>query len=336
MNILLIYGGESTEHEVSVVSARNVYAALDKEKHTIAIGMIDKQGSWWQVDEIVDERPADAMALRPQLGEQSFTAGDTVIKPDVMFAVLHGTNGEDGSVQGLAQLLHIPIVGCDMTASAIAMSKRHAKQIARSAGISVVPFISHHRADEMVSYDALSELFKSSLFVKPNSLGSSVGAHTVHSQAELESALADAHQYDAVALIEAGLDHPRELEVAVLGNYDNIRTSDVAEIMPEGEFYSYESKYDSSSTSDVRVPADLTEGMRLRIKTLAHQLYVLFGCSGLSRIDFFLVGDELYFNEINTIPGFTNISVYPKAWEHAGITYPELVEELIQLAAQKG
>lgn len=332
----MLFGGESSEHSVSMISARNVFAAMDKDRYDVFLCYIDRSGRFWGVNEIVEVELDDAVELSAQLGMGSFKASDgTVIRPDVIFPMLHGVNGEDGSVQALAQLLHVPVVGCDMTASAISMSKRMAKQIAFANGVTTLAYNQHHISDDVPKYEELKRDLGDVMFVKPDGAGSSIGISMVKNQTTLEVALAEAHKYGEIALIEKGLNHPRELEVAVLGSYPDIRVSAVAEVRPGADFYSFESKYDSSSKSEVVIPADIPDEYTELIKTQAKYIYRLLGCKGMARIDFFSANDTLYFNEINTIPGFTNISVYPKAWEAEGVAYGELIDLLITDALKK-
>lgn len=332
--VLLLFGGESSEHEVSISSARNVYAAIDDEKYDVILGYIDKQGIWWQLDDLNQRDDTEsASKLEPILGTGSFAVGsDDVIEPDVILPILHGKNGEDGSVQGLAQLLHIPVVGCDVTASAICMDKVATKEIMQASDINIVPYQIHHHADSMPRFDELSSKLSTTLFVKPSRAGSSVGVSKVSNQDELNAALDLAHRHDSVALIEKAMTI-REIEVAVLGTPPNHEISVPGEINPGAEFYSYEDKYDQSSTSSVTIPAELSNELSERIRSLAGKVYSVLGCNGLARIDFFLADDEtVYLNEVNTLPGFTNISMYPKLWQHQGVSYSDLIDKLIENA----
>ena len=333
--VLLLFGGESTEHDVSVKSATNVSAAIDPEKFTVLYGYIDREGVWWHVEGVSADLPNGAKQLLPLLGKKSFIVEgtDTVMYPDVILPILHGRNGEDGSVQALGQLVHIPVVGCDMTSSAAAMNKYMTKLLAMTNNIKVVPFAVHNKGDLFPPYEDIMTNLGEVVFVKPANAGSSVGVHKVTNQEELEAALNDAHTYDEIALIETAI-NARELEVAVLGNYPEIDASPVAEIKPEGEFYSYESKYDESSTSEVVIPAEISPELSDKLRHDAARILRILGGSGMARVDFFVDKDsqDVYLNEVNTIPGFTNISVYPKAWENAGVSYTALIERLINLA----
>lgn len=337
IKILVLFGGESTEHTVSIASARNVYSVLDQSVYEVTLCYIDQTGQWWLVNEIVESRPEHSTMLVPNLGLGTFTTTDnTTIPIDVIFPILHGKNGEDGSVQALAQLLHIPVVGCTMTASAVAMNKYIAKQVVAGEGVPVVPYLIHRSSEDQLDYTATTEKLGNVLFVKPANAGSSVGVTKVKDVAEFQVAIDTAHQHDDLVLIEKAID-ARELEVAVLGNFPDISTSDVGEIKPEGEFYSFESKYDDGTTSQAIIPADINEALQSTIQKYAIEVFRVVGGRGLSRIDFFVDKntDELYFNELNTIPGFTDISMYPKLWQHAGMSYADLVSRLISLALEK-
>lgn len=333
--VLLLFGGESSEHEVSISSARNVYAAMDDTKYDVVLCFIDKHGKWWLLDEFgmtIDTNRA--VQLVAAMGGRSFVTlpGNRVISPDVILPILHGKNGEDGSVQGLAQLLHIPIVGCDMTSSVLAMDKISSKEIFQTQGFNVLPYASYRQGESIPSYDELAERLGPVLFVKPPKAGSSVGISRVTSQVELDEAVEEAFRHDEFVLIEQAAKEPRELEVAVLGLPPHHEASGVGEIRPDGEFYSYDSKYSGDSTSDLTIPAELEEALAEDIRQQALKAYAALKCRGMARVDFFLSDGKIYLNEINTIPGFTNISMYPKLWRQAGLAYPELIDKLISLA----
>jgi D-alanine-D-alanine ligase len=336
--VLLLFGGESSEHDVSISSARNVYAAIDDEKYTVLLSYIDRQGKWWLLDYLGSEISTHgAPQITPVLGTGSFITipGSRIITPDVILPILHGKNGEDGSVQGLAQLLHTPIVGCDMTSSAICMDKVATKEILMTHSISVAPYEVHRVGDKRPDFNQLSMRLGSPMFVKPAKAGSSVGVSKVYSEEELTKALELAHVHDKVALIERGITG-RELEVSVLGNPPRHEVSGVGEVKPGADFYSYDAKYASSSTSQLTIPAEIDDKTRARLRHMAGTVYELLGCRGLSRVDFFL-GDDgtIYVNEINTLPGFTNISMYSKLWREEGMSYSQLIERLLSLALEK-
>ena len=335
--VLLLFGGESSEHEVSINSARNVYAAIDNEKFNVVLGFIDKSGKWWLMLSFDDEINTDNLSqILPNLGEASFISSldGKIIKPDVILPILHGKNGEDGAIQALAVLLHIPIVGCDMTSSAICMDKVASKQIAAANDIPVVEYVIHRSYDLLPDFTKLQKKLSKSLFVKPSRAGSSLGASKVNNVQELDRALKLAHQHDDVVLIERCI-VPRELEVAILGNVPHHIASGIGEIKSEGNFYSYETKYSKDASFGSTTSADIDKKTAKKIRDYALKIFTVLGCRGLSRVDFFLTKEnELYFNEINTLPGFTNISMYPKLWQASGMAYPELIEKMIILALE--
>lgn len=333
--VLLLFGGESSEHEVSISSARNIYAAIDNEKFEVVFGYIDRRGKWWLLEQMeADISTHGRPQLIPVMGSGCFVTipDNVVVKPDVALPILHGKNGEDGSVAALGQLLHLPIVGCDMTAGAICMDKLATKEILDSHDIKIVPYEVHRIGQEAPDFNRLTVSLGSPLFVKPARSGSSVGVSKVHTEEDLASALELAHEHDAVAIIERGI-NGRELEVAVLGSAPDHEASGVGEISPSDDFYSYEAKYSTSSSAKVMTKAELPDEVSQDIRQIALRTYRALGCRDLARVDFFLDGDgTIYVNEINTMPGFTNISMYPKLWREQGVSYPELIEKLLSLA----
>lgn len=335
---MLLFGGESSEHTVSITSARNVYAAIDDTKFDVSLCYITEHGKWLLVDSF--EQVTDSSSLPqivPILGSKSFMimSDKSLISPDVILPILHGENGEDGSVQGLAKLSHIPIVGCDIAASAVCIDKVIAKQLLQNSGINVVPYEIHNSGDLMPSFRQLSEKLGDTLFIKPARCGSSVGINKATNDDELSFAIEEAHKYDNKILIERSI-NARELEVGALGSGANTKISCVGEIAPDGDFYTFESKYSETSKSQVIIPAQIDDEMSEIIKSTAMKAYKVLGCSGLSRIDFFLSDENtLYLNEVNTLPGFTNISMYPKLWRHEGILYNKLIEMLINDALNR-
>lgn len=336
IHILLLFGGESSEHEVSIESARNVYDAIDKNKFTVSLGYINRRGVWTLVDAISDYKDnKNANQIIPVLGDKKFIVQgtDEVISPDLILPILHGKNGEDGSVQALATLLHIPVAGCGLAASALCIDKVSTKRVAEIKHIPVAEYVTHRVGDELPNYELIVKNLGPVMFVKPVRAGSSIGVSKVRNVSEFNDAVIEAHKHDEVIVIERAISG-RELEVAVLGNLPNVSVSDIGEVKPDGEFYSYESKYDSASSSKVIIPADVSNEVKIKAQTYARALYAELGCKGMARLDFFLEGDTLILSEVNTIPGFTNISMYPKLWLASGMTYPELVEKLITLAIE--
>ncbi len=335
ITIMLLFGGESSEHSVSISSARNVYAALDDTKYDIILCYIDEGGKWYLLDDLSDQiDTAEVPQILPLMGSGNFMTvpSSDLFAPDVILPILHGANGEDGTVQGLARLMHIPIVGCDMESSAICMDKVVTKQLLEHADIKVVPYAVHLNGEPLPSFSQLSSKLGETLFVKPARSGSSVGVSKVRNDSELSTALTDAHQHDTKVLIEQAV-AARELEVGMLGNGHNARVSGVGEIIPDREFYDFDSKYDGASQTKVVIPADIPETVRDEITAIASRVYAVLGCAGLARIDFFLSADnQIYVNEVNTLPGFTNISMYPKLWRAQGLDYSGLIDALIDAA----
>lgn len=334
IHILLAYGGQSSEHEVSLSSARNVFAALDNAKYDITTCLIDKQGSWWLQETISDDHTGSQQLL-PVLGQQKFiTLPDhTIIQPDVLLPILHGKNGEDGTVQGLTQLLGIPCVGPSLLAAAVTMDKDMTKRLLEHAGIPVVPWKTWLIHNEEPTYETIAAELGPDVFVKPASAGSSIGVSHVTSGESWGDVLRLAAENSEVVLIEKTV-YGREIEVAVLGN-THPRATTPGEIVAGEDFYTYEDKYSAGSTSEVKIPADIPESVQGQLKDYALRAYVVTEGRGMARVDFFLTDDGgIYLNEINSIPGFTNISMYPKLWRHEGITYPELVSQLIDLALE--
>jgi D-alanine-D-alanine ligase len=329
--VLLLFGGESSEHEVSIASARNVHKALDNTLYNVQLGFIDATGKWWLRQNI--DNPSDKQLL-PMLGDGCFrvVSSDEIVRPDVILPILHGKNGEDGAVQALAQLLHIPIDGCDMTSSAICKDKIATKEVMVANNIKVVPYVVYREGEVHPDFHELSQSLSETMFVKPARSGSSVGVSKVRTANELDQALEEALSHDSSVLIEKAM-NIRELEVAVLGNPPDHTASVVGEVVAGADFYSYEAKYNTSSSSHVEIPANISQEKSAEIRALAENIYSLLGCKGLARIDFFLSENaQVYLNEVNTLPGFTDISMYPKMWEYSGLSYANLINTLLRSA----
>ncbi len=334
IHVLLVYGGQSSEHEVSLASARNVFAALDNTKYDITTCLIDQQGSWW-LQETIDDDHTGSQQLLPVLGQQKFiTLPDhKIIQPDVILPILHGKNGEDGTVQGLALLLGIPCVGPSLLSAAVTMDKDMTKRLLEHAGIPVVPWKTWLVHNQEPTYETIANELGADVFVKPASAGSSIGVSHVTSGEAWSEILKRAAEHSEMVLIEKAV-RGREIEVAVLGNH-HPRATSPGEIIAGEDFYSYEDKYGTESTSQVSIPADISEPVQHQLKEYALRAYEVTECRGMARVDFFLTeAGEVFLNEINSIPGFTNISMYPKLWRHEGITYPELISQLIDLALE--
>jgi len=353
----VIFGGRSGEHEVSLMSARSVMGAMDEEKYEIVPIGITKEGCWiasgdpLKALEAGDTGASQAAAL---LGDPSrrglMRLEDTeravrvtqLAELDVVFPILHGPYGEDGTVQGLLELAGIPYVGAGVTGSALGMDKAIFKDVMRAHGLPIVDYLVVKRkewdANPEGVMDRVEERFDYPVFAKPANLGSSVGISKCCDRAGLAAGLAGAARYDRKLLVEVAVVQAREIEVSVLGNDDPI-ASVPGEVIPSREFYSYEAKYidDGEQASKLLIPAPISPEMTERARDLAVRVYKAIDCNGMARADLLLSGDtgELYINEVNTIPGFTAISMYPKLWEATGISYPELIDRLIELALER-
>lgn len=332
LRVLLIFGGESSEHEVSINSATNVLAALDAARYDINLCYIDRAGEWRLV-ETIEARNQPSPHLTPQLGQRSLLIdGVDPLPIDLIIPVLHGKNGEDGSVQGLAQLLHIPYVGPSLLSAAVTMDKDMTKRLALGAHVPVVPWRTLASDAPRPTFAEIADELGTPVFIKPSRAGSSVGVSKVHSTKAFTAALDEAFRYDDTVLIEQAIT-AREIELAVLGHGTSARVSMPGEILPGEEFYSYDDKYSTASTSRVVIPADVDESMATELQRLALAAYHATGGHGMARVDFFLdPTGQIFLNEINSIPGFTNISMYPKLWEASGLSPQALIDELIEEA----
>lgn len=362
LRVGVLFGGESPEHEVSLQSAKNVIEAIDRDRYDVVLIGIDRRGRWWLADEsrllrnasdprrirlpaattplaLACGRDADIVPLEP--GAAARPAADPLPALDVVFPVLHGPMGEDGAVQGLLRLAHIPFVGPGVLGSAVCMDKDVAKRLLRDAGIAVAPFLTVADRAQAPAWDAATKALGAPVFVKPANMGSSVGVSQAASAREYEEALDEAFSFDTKVLLERTI-RGREIELSVLGNR-NPEASIPGEIAPRHDFYSYEAKYLDEDGADLRIPADLDPDTTSRARNLAVAAFRALCCEGMARVDLFLTtedcGDipagELIVNEINTIPGFTRISMYPKLWAASGVSYPELVDRLIGLAIER-
>lgn len=335
----MVFGGESSEHDVSIASAKNVVAAIDDSKYDIRLCFIDRDGRWWLQDQWYDrpdEHKTIQLVIAPGTKTLLTIPGSRVQPVDVIFPLLHGKMGEDGTLQGVAQMAHIPIVGCGVQASAVCMDKDMTKQTVEADGVPVVPWAGVRMQDSLQSVRRkVRSLSKDGpWFVKPSRAGSSVGVSKVRSIDQLDDAINLARQHDDLVLVEVAIEG-RELEVAVLGNVPTHKASGVGEIISGSDFYDYDDKYSASSKAKVVLDAKLPSALTKVIRQHALDSYQALGCSGLARVDFLLSDDLVpYMNEVNTLPGFTDISMYPKLWEAKGVSYPQLVDRLIELALE--
>jgi len=370
LRVGVLFGGRSGEHEVSLMSAASILNAIDRRKYdVIAIG-IDKQGRWLIGDaadrllgggdaSLVDGAPGKASALhRAEPAELAHPGSPLAATLDVVFPVLHGTFGEDGTIQGLFELADIAYVGSGVLGSSAAMDKDAMKRLFAAAGLPQTPYIAVLRSQWRTEPKRVRKQIEGSLryplFVKPANLGSSVGISKVHDRSKLAAAMDVAAGFDRKIVVEQGVGgpgaKPRELEVAVLGN-DAPKASVVGEIVPNAEFYDYASKYEDApeNPSVPIIPAKLTKAEEKQIRAMAIAAFRACDCAGLARVDFLMDptptkkksrkaskrSPRIFLNEINTLPGFTSISMYPKLWQASGLTYSELIDRLIQLALDR-
>lgn len=347
IHLLLLCGGASPEHDVSVSSAREVWHALAKERYIVEVVFIDRSGMWWlirdashwfasETHETREACPRERVALLPGgSGEvYSLDQGRIYMKADVVFPLLHGPFGEDGTVQGALLLAGVPFVGSGVCASAAGMDKDVTKRLLREAGIPVGSYIACRSPEAVPNIAHVKEVLGLPCFIKPASMGSSIGVTKVSTEAEYQAAVACAFSCDQKILIEAMV-VGREIECAVLGNRSP-QVSRPGEVVVHRGFYSYEAKYQDPNASSLVIPAVLTPEEVARAQEVALHVYKTLGCEGLARVDLFLTPEgEVFVNEVNTMPGFTTRSMYPKLWEASGKGYGELLDDLVRLALEK-
>jgi D-alanine-D-alanine ligase len=350
--IAVLFGGRSAEHEISCISARSVIDALDPATNQVIPIGITREGRW----HVLDGPPAlpSETGRLPEVTDTSGPAADLVEgdgasrelvaadgsreRIDVVFPVLHGPFGEDGATQGLLELAGVPYVGSGVLGSALGMDKAVQKVLFAAVGLPVVPHLAVPEAgwrEDPEAVHARAEELGFPVFTKPATLGSSVGITKVHGSDELDDGMDEAFRYSTKALVEQAIAPIREIECAVLGNDDPV-ASTAGEVRPSHEFYDYDAKYLDENGAQLVIPAEISDEVLGRIQRMAVAAFRAVEAAGMARVDFFLRGDgDLWLNEINTIPGFTSISMYPKLWEASGLSYPELVDRLIELAIER-
>ena len=336
LRVALIFGGKSVEHEVSIRSAKSIYQAIPKNKYDVSLIGIDKSGYWcfFEDAKILYEKSIESIT-KTHNGFLDPNCGKVLVNSDVIFPILHGSYGEDGTVQGFLKLVGKPFVGAGVLGSAIGMDKEVAKRLLAEAGIKIGKFLVYRDIEkENIDFKKVQKELGLPFFVKPANSGSSVGVSKVKKESDFLPAITKAFKYDTKILIEEFIDG-REIECSVLGN-DKPIASIPGEIIPKHEFYSYEAKYLDDNGALLKIPAELDKTVIKKIQEIAVKTFQVLECSGMARVDFFLRGkNEILVNEINTIPGFTSISMYPKLWEASGISYPDLIDKLITLALEK-
>ena len=348
-HVIILFGGKSAEHEVSLQSAKNIYEAIDKNKYDVTLIGVDRNGKWYLNDAQVLLNNSDPALIKLNSSNinLSLIPGDdsqkivnlknnhSLEKIDVVFPVMHGPFGEDGTIQGLLKLTGIPFVGAGVLGSAVGMDKDVMKRLLKEADIPIAKFLSikKHQENEW-SFDKTFKLLGAPFFVKPANLGSSVGIHKIHDVSEYDKFVYDAFQFDTKLIFEESITG-RELECSVLGN-ENPIASVPGEVKAQHEFYDYDAKYIDDKGALLQIPADVSPTIVKRIQELAIDTFQTLECNGMARVDFFLKENgEILVNELNSIPGFTKISMYPKLWEASGISYTDLIDKLIELAIKK-
>ena len=357
IRVLVLFGGRSAEHEVSCLSARSVLAALDRDRYLVTMVGITREGRWTLVDGVQDtpegvlpsvDDDGDTVALvqtrkSPRLVRFADTFDGIEIGPvDVCFPVLHGPYGEDGSVQGLLASYGIPYVGADVASSGVGVDKRQMKNVFKARGLPQVPYEAVRRslwdADRAAVVEHLESSLRYPMFTKPARQGSSIGIKLCRSRDDLVEGMLEAFAHGRVAIVEQGLDRPREIECGVLGNVEtDLEITPPGEVRTQHEFYDFEGKYLDDSLQ-LQCPADVPDEIAETCRTYAREAYLSIGARGMARVDFFYLEDrgEVLVNEINTIPGFTPVSMFPYVWQTQGLTYPQLIDRLLQLALEAG
>jgi len=367
LTVGIIFGGRSSEHEVSIVSAASVIKALNPDKYRIVPIGIAKSGRWYVGEQALtwlkqgQEEPESAVALPADPTMQKLVplgsrSNEWFEKLDVLFPLIHGPLGEDGTLQGLLELTDLPYVGAGVLGSALSMDKIMQKQVCNQLGLPAVDFLwirdidwrsNSDSDDQPLLLDQLANMNQEQmlqvcqdrlgypLFVKPANLGSSIGISKARNRQELRASLEEAFLYDKKVIIEQAVQNVRELEVSILGN-DKPRASVIGEIVPSNEFYDYNAKY-IDGTSTLIIPAELEDGLVQSIQLAAIKAFLAVGAEGMARVDFLLDNrlGRFFLSEVNTIPGFTSISMYPKLWQASGLSYSQLLDELIRLALER-
>lgn len=331
--VLLLFGGRSSEHEVSCASAVSVFEALEEAGHRVIPVGIDREGSWYLSDPNFKPFRAEGRLVEMTVPNGVLRVADHDVGFDIVFPVLHGPHGEDGTVQGLLETCGVAYVGCGVLGSALAMDKDLAKRVVQASGIATTPWIRLHpgrwKSDQKAVIDQVATSLRFPMFVKPSAQGSSVGIARVETDQALKDAIDNAFRYDTKVIIEKAV-NGREIEVAVL---DGPLASAPGEVIVEAEFYTYDAKY-ADDASRFEAPANLSRAAASEVRALAERVFVELGLSGLARVDFFFdtTNGSFLFNEVNTMPGFTSISGFPKMWIASGMTYAELCSALVDAA----
>ena len=345
MKIAILFGGKSAEHEISILSANNVFKNLDKKKFDPVLIKIDKDGKWFtdksmvennnfhDIKQLQDFDPKDELLFLPGT-DTPFVFNDKIrFTVNAVFPVLHGPNGEDGSVQGLLKILNLPFVGPGVLGSAVGMDKEIMKRLLREAGIKIGDYLVARYGD-YPDFEIVESTLGLPVYIKPANMGSSVGISKVSIESQYKKAIHLAYEFDTKLVIEANIEG-REIECAILGN-ENPKASVPGEVTANRAFYDYEAKYLDDKGYEIQIPAQLDKDIEKQVKEIAVKTFRVLECEGLSRVDVFVTKDnDILVNEINTLPGFTSISKYPMLWRESGIDYKDLISKLIELAIER-
>jgi D-alanine-D-alanine ligase len=336
LKVALLFGGKSVEYEAALISVRNIAMTIDKSKYDVIYVVINKEGKWVLTDSSLSVKDnSTPISLVPRSGIKTANQGDansTIV--DVVFPVLHGPYGEDGTIQGVLKSACIPFVGCSVLASAVSFDKDFTKRLLRDAGIITAKYLACKITDK-ISFSKVKKELGLPLFVKPANSGSFVGINKATNEKEFKQAIENAFMYDSKIIIEEYINGGREIECGVLGN-ENSKASAVGEIVTKESCCSNKEKYIDEHGATLDIPAQLSKTLEKKIKDIAVKTYQVLGCEGLSRIDFLVnKSGQVYVNEVNTMPGFTSISMYPRLWKERGISYTDLIDKLIDLSIER-
>jgi D-alanine-D-alanine ligase len=336
ISVILFYGGKSVEHEVSIESAKNIISVLGKEKEiTLYPVFIDKDGRWHLTEEDLS-KIKKISDIKYDFTKKVFITKDKTFKIDIAFSIIHGNGGEDGKLQGLFETMGVAYTGCDVLSSAVTMNKKLSKTIVKLNGIKVLDDVTFSANEFKKSRNEILKRIKKlgfPLFVKPNSLGSSVGVKKVKKKSEIISAIRNAFKYDRVVMVEKGLERPREIVCGVLGNEEKLDVSVCGEVIVKGrhEFYDYNAKYIDDKGMELKIPAEISKSAQNKIQQYTKKIFLALGCYGFSRADYFIDRrtNKIYFCEINTIPGFTSHSLFPSVFKASGLKLEEQIRRII-------
>lgn len=336
LKVALLFGGKSVEYEAALISVRNIAMTIDKSKYDVIYVVINKEGKWILTDNTLSIRDnSTQISLVPRNGMKTANQGDANSTPvDVVFPVLHGPYGEDGTIQGVLKSACIPFVGCSVLGSAISFDKDVAKRLLRDAGILTAKYLTYKNTDK-ISFSKVKKELGLPLFIKPANSGSFVGINKAEDEKEFKQSVESAFLYDSKIIIEEYVKGAREIECGVLGN-ENPKASAVGEIVTKESCCSEKEKYIDEHGATLDIPAKLSKTLEKKIRDIAVKTYEVLGCEGLSRVDFLVnKSGQIYVNEVNTMPGFTSISMYPRLWKESGISYTELIDKLIDLSIER-